>query len=134
MASLIGAFNNQLIRFIEDISTVLAPEDAAEARQSVSALKLLIQMSPTAAVKVWQGYARLYTAEIAAGDIQSFIAKDYTDVLHDRDASWLSACEKIRKCAKYLSTANQEKTMKYVQLLTRLAAMYESERLRPKEA
>lgn len=124
MASLLGAFNNQMVKFIEDIATVLKPEDAAEARQSVSALKLALRLSPTAAIMVWRGYAQLYTADIVAGDIESFIRRDYTDVLKDRDASWLSACEKIRKCAAYLSPSNQQKTMKYVQLLTRLADMY----------
>ncbi len=134
MASLLGAYNAQLVRFIEDISTVLKPADAAEARQSVAALKLALRMSPTAAIMVWRGYAQLYAEDIATGDIQSFIHRDYTDVLKDRDASWLAACEKIRKCAEYLSPSNQEKTMKYVQLLTRLAEMYAAEKIRSKQA
>jgi hypothetical protein len=128
MASLLGAFNNQLVLFIEDIAGVLKPEDAAEARRSSAALKLTMRLSPTIAIKVWSGYAQQYSADIDAGDIQSFIARDYTHDLSNRDQSWLDACEKIRKCAIYLSPENQAKTMKYVQLLTRLCRMYEAEK------
>ena len=128
MASLLGAFNAQIVKFIEDIATVLKPDYAAEAQKSVSALKLTLRMSPTSAIKVWQGYARLYAAEIAAGDMAAFIDRDYTRVLQDRGGSWLDACERIRTCAKYLNESNQRKTMEYVQLLTKLAGMYEAQR------
>jgi hypothetical protein len=128
MASLLGAFNNQLVLFIEDIAIVLKPEDAAEARKSSAALKLTMRLSPTLAIKVWSGYAQQYAADIEAGDIQNFIARDYTQDLSNRDQTWLDACEKIRKCAIYLSPENQKKTMEYVQLLTRLCRMYEDEK------
>ena len=130
MASLLGAFNNQLVIFIEDIANVLKPDDAAEARKSSAALKLTMRLSPTLAIKVWSGYAQQYAADIDAGDIQNFIARDYTQDLSNRDQSWLDACEKIRKCAIYLSPENQKKTMEYVQLLTRLCRMYEDEKKR----
>ena len=130
MASLLGAFNNQLVLFIEDIAIVLKPEDAAEARKSSAALKLTMRLSPTLAIKVWSGYAQQYAADIEAGDIQNFIARDYTQDLSNRDQTWLDACEKIRKCAIYLSPENQKKTMEYVQLLTRLCRMYEDEKKR----
>lgn len=130
MASLLGAFNNQLVLFIEDIANVLKPDDAAEARKSSAALKLTTRLSPTLAIKVWSGYAQQYAADIDAGDIQNFIARDYTQDLSNRDQSWLDACEKIRKCAIYLSPENQKKTMEYVQLLTRLCRMYEDEKKR----
>lgn len=128
MASLLGAFNNQLVLFIEDIANVLKSDDAAEARKSSAALKLTMRLSPTLAIKVWSGYAQQYAADIEAGDIQNFIARDYTQDLNNRDQSWLDACEKIRKCAIYLSADNQKKTMEYVQLLTRLCRMYEDEK------
>ena len=130
MASLLGAFNNQLVLFIEDIANVLKPDDAAEARKSSAALKLTMRLSPTLAIKVWSGYAQQYAADIDSGDIQNFIARDYTQDLSNRDQSWLDACEKIRKCAIYLSPENQKKTMEYVQLLTRLCRMYEDEKKR----
>jgi len=130
MASLLGAFNNQLVLFIEDIANVLKPDDAAEARKSSAALKLTMRLSPTLAIKVWSGYAQQSAADIEAGDIQNFIARDYTQDLNNRDQSWLDACEKIRKCAIYLSADNQKKTMEYVQLLTRLCKMYEDEKKR----
>ena len=130
MASLLGAFNNQLVLFIEDIAIVLKPEDAAEARKSSAALKLTMRLSPTLAIKVWSGYAQQYAEDIEAGDIQNFIARDYTQDLSNRDQTWLDACEKIRKCAIYLSPENQKKTMEYVQLLTRLCRMYEDEKKR----
>ena len=130
MASLLGAFNNQLVLFIEDIANVLKPDDAAEARKSSAALKLTMRLSPTLAIKVWSGYAQQYAADIDSGNIQNFIARDYTQDLSNRDQSWLDACEKIRKCAIYLSPENQKKTMEYVQLLTRLCRMYEDEKKR----
>ena len=130
MASLLGAFNNQLVLFIEDIANVLKPDDAAEARKSSAALKLTMRLSPTLAIKVWSGYAQQYAADIDSGDIQNFITRDYTQDLSNRDQSWLDACEKIRKCAIYLSQENQRKTMEYVQLLTRLCRMYEDEKKR----
>jgi hypothetical protein len=130
MASLLGAFNNQLTNFIEDIAGVLKPEDAAEARRSCSALKLTLKLSPTIAIKVWSNYANQYATDIESGDIQSFIDRDYTSVLKNEDTSWLDACEKIRKCAAYLSADNQRKTMEYVQLLTKLCRLYEQEKAR----
>jgi len=77
---------------------------------------------------MWQEYARRYAEDIQTGDIQGFISRDYSDDLKDQDASWLDACERIRKCAIYLSPSNQQKTMKYVQLLTKLANMYQAEK------
>ena len=85
MASLLGAFNNQLVLFIEDIANVLKSDDAAEARKSSAALKLTMRLSPTLAIKVWSGYAQQYAADIEAGDIQNFIARDYTQDLNNRD-------------------------------------------------
>lgn len=128
MASLLGAFNAQLVKFIEDIATVLKAEDAAEAQQAVKALKLALKLTPAIAVKTWQEYAQRYAEDIKTGNIEGFISRDYKDDLKDQDASWLDACERIRKCAIYLSPSNQQKTMKYVQLLTKLANMYQVER------
>ena len=128
MASLLGAFNAQLVKFIEDISNVLKPEDAAEARRGVKALKLTLNLTPAIAVRVWLDYARRYARDIETGDIESFIRRNYKDDLKEQDASWLDACERIRKCAIYLSPSNQDKTMKYVQLLTKLANMYQAEK------
>lgn len=128
MASLLGAFNAQLVKFIEDIATVLKAEDAAEAQQAVKALKLTLKLTPAIAVKMWQEYARRYAEDIETGNIQGFISRDYKDDLKDQDASWLDACERIRKCAIYLSPSNQQKTMKYVQLLTKLANMYQADK------
>jgi len=128
MASLLGAFNAQLVKFIEDISGVLKPEDTAEAIRGVKALKLTLKLTPAIAVKMWQEYARRYADDIETGNIEGFISRDYKNDLKDKDASWLEACECIRKCAKYLSPINQDKTMKYVQLLTKLANMYQAEK------
>lgn len=128
MASLLGAFNAQLIQFIEDISNVLKPEDATEAQQAVKALKLTLKLTPVIAVKMWQDYAKRYTEDIQTGNIKGFISRDYKNDLKDQDASWLDACERIRKCAIYLSPSNQQKTMQYVQLLTKLANMYQADK------
>jgi len=128
MASLLGAFNAQLVKFIEDIAGVLKPEDAAEAIRGVKALKLTLKLTPAIAVKMWQEYAQRYSEDIETGNIQGFISRDYKDDLKDRDTSWLEACERIRKCAIYLSPSNQDKTMKYVQLLTKLSNMYQAEK------
>ena len=130
MASLLGAFNSQLVLFIEDIANVLKPEDADMARKSSAALKLAIRLSPTpwtTAIKVWSDYAKQYATDIDSGDIQSFISRDYTQDLSNRDQTWVDACERIRKCAAYLSPENQNKTMQYVQLLTKLSNLYHNE-------
>ena len=121
------AFNNHFMEFLEDVMVVLpGNKNIKTAKYYVTNLN---RLNPTLVIKAWHLYCVVpYSEQIENGDFSFFINKDYkSDVGHRAEynsGQVLDAIEEIRIAASALSDENQQKIIKYVQNLSKLAIMY----------
>jgi hypothetical protein len=121
------AFNNHFIEFLEDVICVLpGNKNVKTAKFYVTNLN---RINPTLVIKAWHLYCVVpYSEQIDNGDFSFFINKDYkSDVGKSPEynsGQVLDAIEEIRVAASGLSDENQQKIVKYVQNLSKLAIMY----------
>ena len=125
--SVLKAFNNHFMEFLEDVMLVLP------GNKNIKTAKFYVtninRLNPTLVVKAWYLYCVVpYSDQIENGDFSFFINKDYkSDVGQSAEynsTQVLEAIEEIRKAASNLSDENQQKIIKYVQNLSKLAIMY----------
>ena len=127
MATILTAFNDHFMEFVNDIHSVV-PEntDILAAKNSFA---LIRKANPKMIIKIWQSYVvNKYNDKIDAGNISFFVNKDYGDDLTNADNSdkIVEAIDRLRSPIKLMSTADQTKTMKYIQNLKKLSNMYHS--------
>ena len=118
-------FNNHFAEFVDDIQNVF-PEDVdiAAAKNSLLTIR---KTNPSLLIKIWNTYvADPYRSQIEQGDIQFFISKDYSQDLQKNDNSnkIMEAIDRFRDPIKAMTKENQDKTMKYIQNLSKISAMY----------
>jgi len=119
------AFNKHFIEFVDDIAAYFS--DNVEIQTTATALRAMRKANPKMIITVWKNHiVDVYDAEIEEGDINFFITKEYTqDVAgYDGKDDVLSGIEKIRKPIKEMPDSDQEKSMKYIQNLTKLCKLY----------
>lgn len=126
-SNLLTAFNDHFAEFIEDIQRVF-PEnhDITLAKNSLLAIR---KANPKIIVKIWNSYiVGKYTNEINRGNIDFFINKDYaTDLIYAENSDKImEAINRLRGPIGQMTKEDQAKTMKYIQNLTKLSALYES--------
>ena len=121
------AFNNHFMEFLEDVMIVLP------GNKNIKTAKFYVtnvnRLNPTLVIKAWYLYCVVpYSGQIEKGDFSFFINKDYkSDVGQSSEynsSQVLDAIEEIRVAASELSEENQQKIIKYVQNLSKLAIMY----------
>ena len=125
MNGILTAFNNHFGEFIEDIQTTF-PEnlDIATAKKSI---ELLRKANPKILIKMWSLHvADPYKTQIEAGNISFFLEKDYAEDVSDTDNSVkiMESIDRLRNPIKEMGHDNQQKSMKYIQNLSKLAAVY----------
>jgi accessory colonization factor AcfC len=125
-ANILTAFNDHFVDFISDIHNVF-PEDAdvLSAKNSLLAIR---KANPKMIVKIWNAFiVGKYKAQIEAGDLSFFMNKDYSaDVVNAQNSDKImEAINRLREPIKQMTPDSQAKTMKYIQNLTKLAAMCE---------
>lgn len=123
-SNLLTVFNDHFSEFINDIQSVF-PEDA-DILTAKNALIAIRKANPKLLVRIWTKYiAEPYQQQIASGDINFFINKDYSQDLtrHENAEKIMEAIDRLRGPVKQMSSENQAKTMKYIQNLTKLAVM-----------
>ena len=122
--SLLTAFNNHFSEFVDDIQNVFPEDhDILIAKNSLIAIR---KANPKMIVKIWNQFiVDKYRNQIEAGDIQFFIHKDYSDDLTNNENSGkiMESINRLREPIKNMTKENQDKTMKYIQNLTKLAGM-----------
>jgi hypothetical protein len=124
MTSILSAFNDHFAEFVNDIQSVF-PQDA-DILTAKNALLAIRKANPKLLVRVWIKYVVTpYKTQIESGDINFFIAKDYTTDLarNDNSEKIIEAIDRLRNPIKQMSTENQAKTMKYIQNLTKLSLL-----------
>lgn len=118
-------FNKHFMEFLDDVSTIFPDNvDILTAKNGIVAMK---KVNPTMLIKIWHQYiATPYLQQIMDGDIQFFISKDYTEDLSNTDnaAKILAAINRLRDPIKQMMPDDQQKSMKYIQNLTKLSVHY----------
>ena len=122
--NLLTIFNDHFIEFITDIHNVF-PEDP-DILTAKNALLAIRKANPKLLVRIWVKYVVTpYKDQIDAGDINFFVTKDYSSdlVKNDNADKIMDSIDRLRNPVKLMSPENQAKTMKYIQNLSKLAAM-----------
>lgn len=123
--SILPAFNNHFMEFVEDIISIF-PEDTdiLVAKNSFSLIK---KANPKMIIKIWKSFVvEKYRSSIEQGDIGFFIDKDYSKDVSNAEHSdkIIEAINRLRNPIKMMNNSDREKTMKYIQNLTKLSDLY----------
>ena len=122
MSSLLKAFNNHLLEFVEDVIRIF-PEnlDIKTGKTFIEGVK---RVNPKKIITYWHdNILKLYETEITEGDITFFVNKDYRNDI-GTEAQSLKVLEDIRNLVRGTTKENKEKAMKYIQNLTKLCKLY----------
>lgn len=124
MSQFLTAFNNHFSEFVEDIKRVF-PEDV-DIATAANALAQLRKANPKMIILVYKQYvSNPYRKEIQEGDISFFINKDYSsDIGGDSASLILEKIDLLRRPISDMTKEEQQKVVKYLQNLTKLADMY----------
>ena len=124
--TILTAFNDHFIEFVSDIQNVF-PEDA-DILTAKNALITIRKANPKMIVKIWNAYiVGKYKSEIESGNLEFFMNKDYSQDVSGASNSdkIMESINRLREPIKHMTPESQAKTMKYIQNLTKLAAMCE---------
>lgn len=117
-------FNDHFSEFVSDIQSVFPDDvDILTAKNSLIAIR---KANPKLLVKIWRNYVvDPYKTQIETGDINFFINKDYSSDIsaNDNADKIMRSIDRLRTPVKEMSAENQEKTMKYIQNLTKLCLL-----------
>jgi hypothetical protein len=123
-SNILTAFNDHFMDFVSDIQSVFPNDvDILTAKNSLLAIR---KANPKMIVKIWNScIVSKYKNEIEAGNISFFINKDYSEDVSEAQNSdkIMEIIDKFREPIRQMSAENQSKTMKYIQNLTKLAAL-----------
>ena len=126
MSSILTAFNDHFMDFINDVQSVF-PDDV-DILAAKNALLLVRKANPKMIVKIWKTYiVSKYSSEIEAGNLEFFINKDYSNVVSVAANSdkIMESINRLRDPIKNMSKENQAKVMKYIQNISKLAELCE---------
>lgn len=126
-SAILTAFNDHFVEFLDDVIRVF-PDDSDILASKNSAL-LIRKANPRLIIQIWNSYVvGRYKDMIDAGNINFFINKDYADDLVHADNSKkiVEVIDRLRNPIKMMTPEDQAKTMKYIQNLTKLSAIYVS--------
>jgi len=123
--TLLKAFNNHFMEFVEDILRVFPDDtDIIAAKNGLISIK---KANPKLVPMIWsQHIGGPYGSQIVEGDIGFFITKDYTADISamSYSQSIVSKIDVLREPVRAMGEENQQKVMRYIQNLTKLADMY----------
>ena len=123
-SNMLTIFNDHFVEFITDIHNVFPEDpDILAAKNSLIAIR---KANPKLIVKIWIKYvATPYQDRIMLGDINFFIEKDYSNDLtrSGNQDQIMESIDRLRNPVKQMNPDNQQKTMKYIQNLCKIASM-----------
>jgi hypothetical protein len=124
MSNILTAFNDHFADFINDVQSVF-PEDV-DILAAKNALITIRKANPRMIVKIWNSFiVSNYRNEIAAGNLEFFMNKDYSsDVSNTQNSDKImESIDRLREPIRNMGPENQAKVMKYIQNLTKLAEL-----------
>ena len=124
--NILTAFNDHFVEFVTDIQSVF-PEDV-DLLTAKNSLLMIRKMNPKMIIKIWKSHiVDKYTQQIEVGDWTFFMEKDYsTDLLNNKFSGSdkiMDGINRLREPIKNMSKESQEKTMKYIQNLSKLSTL-----------
>jgi len=125
--NILTAFNDHFVEFISDVQSVF-PENA-DVLTAKNSLMMIRKANPKMIIKIWKSnIVDKYKSQIEKGDISFFIEKDYSSDLSKAEYSdkIMEGIDRLRKPIKDMLPENRDKTMKYIQNLTKLCVLYEN--------
>ena len=126
-ALVLKTFNKQLTEFIDDVNAIFPGEKDVVLLSTF--MKTIMFGKPRAIIEVWYENITLkYYEQIENGELEYFLNKDYSEDLQDSpgSAESLQAINSLRSSIRkaFELDINKEKTLKYVQNITKLANIY----------
>jgi hypothetical protein len=125
--SILSVFNDHFVEFVNDIQAVF-PDDV-DILTAKNALLAIRKVNPKMIVKIWKTFiSDKYKFEIESGDIGFFINKDYSsDVTGSNNSDKImESIDRLRTPIKNMTLENQQKSMLYIQNLTKLSNLCEN--------
>lgn len=123
--TLLTAFNNHFLEFVNDIACVFPKnKDIKLSKNVVTTLKAA---NPRLIIRIWKEYVSdPYSKKIEEEDISFFIEKDYSnDVTYIESNGYIKkSIDRLREPIRKMGKENQDKSMKYMKNLTKLANLY----------
>ena len=119
-------FNQHFADFLEDIQNVF-PEDI-DIKHAKNSMLTIRKANPKLLIKFWRTFvAEPYQSQIAESNIDFFITKDYSQDLsqNEKSSKIMEVIYRLRGPIKAMSIENQQKTMKYIQNLSKLSIGYQ---------
>jgi len=124
-STILTAFNDHFMEFVSDIERVF-PDDH-DIVTSKNAFITIRKINPKLIIRVWSEYVvGKYRSEIESGNIDYFINKDYTQDVMDSPNSKkiIMGIDRLRNPVKEMDEENKNKSMGYIQNLTKLCTIY----------
>lgn len=124
-STVLKAFNDHFVEFVDDVARVF-PQDK-DVSTTKNALLAIRKANPKMIMSCWKEYVAVpYAKKIEDGDLSFFIEKDYTSDLKDMDGNdaIMQKIDRLRGQVRNMSNDDQQKSMTYVQNLTKLSALY----------
>jgi len=125
--NILSGFNNHFNEFLNDILSVFP--DNIDIISAKNSMILIRKTNPKIIIQIWNSYVvGKYTKEIEMGNIDFFISKDYSSDLNNLDDSKKTkiteSIDRLRNPIKMMNDADRDKSMKYIQNLTKLSKLY----------
>jgi hypothetical protein len=125
--TILKAFNNHFMEFVDDVQTIF-PNDK-DIKKAKTAIGMLKRANPKMIIMIWKQHITApYKQQIEDGDLSFFLNKDYSDDVNSTNlgesSEILSAIDRLREPIRNMGEDNQQKSMKYIQNLTKLSDMY----------
>lgn len=122
---LIRAFNNHFFEFLKDIISIYPEND--DIINANASFELIKRANPTVIIKAWHKFVYLpYSIEIANGNIDFFINKDYGSDLVDLPNSndIMKMIDNIRVPIRSMNVINKAHSATYIQNLCKISNRY----------
>lgn len=124
MSNFTTIFSDHFTEFLEDVHSIFPDDtDILTAKNALTAIR---KANPKLLVKFWVNYVVVpYKNQIDSGDISFFLTKDYSsDLARSENADKImNSIDRLRGPISQMSSSDQEKTMKYIQNLSKIALM-----------
>ena len=124
MSSLLKAFNNHLIEFLDDIISIFP--NNLDIRTGKTFIEGVKKVNPKSLILFWkESILDLYENQIENGDTTFFLNKDYKyDLGEEGSNKAMEVINDIKNLVKGTSQKNKNIAMKYMRNLTKLCKLY----------